>query len=68
MAEFAIVRDGFVINTIVAEPSIIPALELQADHIRDISELTEKPSIGWMYDSISATFVSPYVEAINDGN
>lgn len=47
---YALIKNGIVENTIVAEASFIALIEGQYDSCVRIDELDVKPGIGWSYD------------------
>ena len=60
MGYFALVREGSVVNVIIAEQTFIDevtAFDLGADLAVDVSELEFRPSTGYAYDG--ASFIAP---------
>jgi len=52
---FALIKNGIVENTIVAELSFIGHIASQWDFIIRVDELEQRPGIGWAYDGVDFT-------------
>lgn len=50
---YALVKNGLVVNTIVADPDFISHIKDQYDHCIQVSDDPGNPSIGWSYDGSS---------------
>lgn len=57
---FALIKDGFVQNTIVADQDFIDGVKDQYDACVEISLSPGSPSIGWSYDG--EVFSAPVVD------
>lgn len=47
---FALIKNGMVVNTIVADDEFISHIQDQYDHCVEITLNPGNPSIGWTYD------------------
>lgn len=52
---FALIKNGVVVNTIVADDDFIDQIEDQYDHCVDTSDMIQRPPIGWSYDGSNFT-------------
>lgn len=57
---YALIKNGSVENSIVAEPEFLPLIEANFDAIVDITEMSPQPALGWLYDG--ETFTDPNAE------
>lgn len=56
---YALIKDGKVVNTIVADAEFVTLISSQYDECIRIDELPEVPGIGWEY--IDSVFTNPNV-------
>lgn len=56
---FALIENGIVTNTIIADNAFVSSIENNFDHIVQIDELDPRPSISWTYDENTEQFTDP---------
>ena len=61
MANWALIKDGKVGNTIRAEADFIPKVSGAWDFTLDVSAMDPQPGLGWDYDGTN--FIAPAVPA-----
>ena len=52
---YALVNDGFIVNTIKADHEFAELIAPQHDSVINITEVSPRPSIGWAWDGNSFT-------------
>jgi hypothetical protein len=52
---YALIKDGVVVNTIVADADNIAVISSLWDYCIDITNLTPRPSVNWLYDGETFT-------------
>lgn len=58
MADYALVKDGQVVNVIVVDDvGFLDVIRDDYDHIEPVDEHDPRPGMGWAYDG--ATFTAP---------
>jgi hypothetical protein len=57
---FALIKNGVVENTIVADEVFAAAIAAQYDFVIRVDELDPRPGIGWLYDG--ENFSQPVIE------
>ena len=64
MAIYALVSEGFVVNTIKADADFIPLIEADYAAVVDVTTIAPQPSIGWAY--ADGAFIAPAIpEEVN---
>jgi hypothetical protein len=64
MSEYALIQDGIVTNTIIADESFVASIADKFDDVIEIVELHPRPSIGWGFTGES--FIDPYEQLIDE--
>lgn len=53
---YALIKKGKVVNTIVADDQFVTIVSKDYDHIKEVTDLKEKPSIDWKYSAAKKEF------------
>ena len=59
--KYALIKDGFVVNTILADKEFVKQILNQWDYIINIDNARPYPGIGWMFNSIDGSFELPVI-------
>ena len=59
--KWALIKNGFVVNTILADEEFIKLISNEYDYIVDIDNANPYPSIGWLFNPTDGSFETPPV-------
>lgn len=59
--KWALIKNGFVKNTIIADKEFVKQISNDWDYIIDIDNANPYPSIGWLFNAVDGSFETPPV-------
>lgn len=64
---YAVIEDGTIVNTLVADPSLLPMVENEHTVVLDITDMDPQPGVNWSSSDGEFRPPSPYRGWVWDG-